>query len=70
MLLQHSLLIACVRNVSIAVRSTPKGKPPLAVVSGALSALLPIWLFLDGLCPVAIGAGIPPGSADVWNYGC
>ncbi|WP_369309004.1 ABC transporter permease [Providencia rettgeri] len=46
MLLQHSLLIACVR-VSIAVRSTPKGKPPLAVYLGALSALLPIWLFLS-----------------------
>ncbi|WP_317419537.1 MULTISPECIES: ABC transporter permease [unclassified Morganella (in: enterobacteria)] len=46
MLLQHTLLIACVR-VSIAVRSTPKGKPPLAVYLGALSALLPIWLFLS-----------------------
>ncbi|EAA6477697.1 ABC transporter permease, partial [Salmonella enterica subsp. enterica] len=46
MLLQHSLLIACVR-VSIAVRSTPKGKPPLAVYLGALSALIPIWLFLS-----------------------
>lgn len=46
MLLQHSLLIACVR-VSIAVRGTPKGKPPLAVYLGALSALIPIWLFLS-----------------------
>ena len=46
MLLQHSLLIACVR-VSIAIRSTPKGKPPLAVYLGALSALIPIWLFLS-----------------------
>lgn len=46
MLLQHSLLIACVR-VSIAIRGTPKGKPPLAVYLGALSALLPIWLFLS-----------------------
>lgn len=46
MLLQHSLLIACVR-VSIAIRSTPKGKPPLAVYLGALSALVPIWLFLS-----------------------
>lgn len=48
MLLQHSLLIACVR-VSIAVRSTPKGKPPLAVYLGALSALIPIWLFLSAV---------------------
>lgn len=48
MLLQHSLLIACVR-VSIAVRGTPKGKPPLAVYLGALSALIPIWLFLSSV---------------------
>lgn len=58
MLLQHSLLIACVR-VSIAIRSTPKGKPPLAVYLGALSALLPIWLFLStvffGLWPWVLG---------------
>ncbi|PHM45165.1 hypothetical protein Xmau_01373 [Xenorhabdus mauleonii] len=46
MLLQHSLLIACVR-VSIAVRGAPKGKPPLPVYLGALSALVPIWLFLS-----------------------
>ncbi|AOM41508.1 ABC transporter permease [Xenorhabdus hominickii] len=46
MLLQHSLLIACVR-VSIAIRGTPKGKPPLPVYLGALSALIPIWLFLS-----------------------
>ncbi|WP_047684453.1 MULTISPECIES: ABC transporter permease [Xenorhabdus] len=46
MLLQHSFLIACVR-VSITIRSTPKGKPPLPVYLGALSALLPIWLFLS-----------------------
>ncbi|WP_340609829.1 ABC transporter permease [Xenorhabdus bharatensis] len=46
MLLQHSLLIACVR-VSIAMRETPKGQPPLPVYLGALSALLPIWLFLS-----------------------
>ncbi|PHM59824.1 ABC transporter permease [Xenorhabdus sp. KK7.4] len=46
MLLQHSLLIASVR-VSIAIRETPKGKPPLPVYLGALSALLPIWLFLS-----------------------
>ncbi|WP_446469982.1 ABC transporter permease [Xenorhabdus stockiae] len=46
MLLQHSLLIASVR-VSIAIRGTPKGKPPLPVYLGALSALLPIWLFLS-----------------------
>ncbi|MDX7986826.1 ABC transporter permease [Xenorhabdus sp. 12] len=46
MLLQHSLLIACVR-VSIAVRGVPKGKPPLPVYLGALSALVPIWLFLS-----------------------
>ncbi|PHM37320.1 hypothetical protein Xinn_00994 [Xenorhabdus innexi] len=46
MLLQHSLLVACVR-VSIAIRKTPKGDPPLPVYLGALSALLPIWLFLS-----------------------
>lgn len=44
MLLQHSLLIACVR-VSLAIRSS--GKPTLAVYLGALSALIPIWLFLS-----------------------
>ncbi|HID4046819.1 TPA: ABC transporter permease [Pluralibacter gergoviae] len=44
MLLQHSLLIASVR-VSIAIRSS--GKPTLPVYLGALSALLPIWLFLS-----------------------
>lgn len=44
MLLQHSLLIASVR-VSIAMRSS--GKPTLPVYLGALSALLPIWLFLS-----------------------
>ncbi|WP_329906884.1 ABC transporter permease [Serratia quinivorans] len=46
MLLQHSLLIACVR-VSIAMKSTPGGKPPLAAHLGGLTALLPIWLFLS-----------------------
>lgn len=44
MLLQHSLLIASVR-VSIAIRSS--GKPTLPVYLGALSALIPIWLFLS-----------------------
>ncbi|MBD2791319.1 ABC transporter permease [Xenorhabdus sp. 42] len=46
MLLQHSLLIASIR-VSVAIRGTPKGKPPLPVYLGALSALIPIWLFLS-----------------------
>ncbi|CAI0973477.1 Inner membrane transport permease ybhS [Serratia quinivorans] len=46
MLLQHSLLIACVR-VSIAMKSIPGGKPPLAAHLGGLTALLPIWLFLS-----------------------
>ncbi|MBI6549338.1 ABC transporter permease [Xenorhabdus sp. VLS] len=46
MLLQHSLLIACIR-ASIAIRGTPKGNPPLPVYLGALSALIPIWLFLS-----------------------
>ncbi|MGX8895154.1 ABC transporter permease, partial [Enterobacter cloacae] len=32
-----------------AVRGTPKGKPPLAVYLGALSALIPIWLFLSSV---------------------
>lgn len=44
MLLQHSLLIASVR-VSIAMHSS--GKPTLSVYLGALSALIPIWLFLS-----------------------
>jgi ABC-2 type transport system permease protein len=46
MLLQHSLLIACVR-VSIAMKSIPGGKPSLAAHLGGLTALLPIWLFLS-----------------------
>ncbi|CNI44832.1 multidrug ABC transporter permease [Yersinia frederiksenii] len=46
MLLQHSLLIACVR-VSIAMKSAPSGKPSIPVYLGGLSALLPIWLFLS-----------------------
>ncbi|WP_340613669.1 ABC transporter permease [Xenorhabdus thailandensis] len=46
MLLQHSLLVACVR-VSITLRETPKGNPPLPVYLGTLSALIPIWLFLS-----------------------
>ncbi|EHD23135.1 MULTISPECIES: ABC transporter permease [Brenneria] len=46
MLLQHSLLIACVR-VSIALKSSPQGKPSIPVYLGGLSALLPIWLFLS-----------------------
>lgn len=46
MLLQHSLLVACVR-VSISLRETPKGNPPLPVYLGTLSALIPIWLFLS-----------------------
>ncbi|EGI25800.1 ABC-2 type transporter superfamily [Escherichia coli TA206] len=44
MLLQHSLLIAFVR-VSIAVRSI--GKLTLSEYAGALSALIPVWLFLS-----------------------
>ncbi|MEJ4046103.1 ABC transporter permease [Erwinia sp. SLM-02] len=56
MLLQHSLLIAGVR-VNITLRS--QGKPPLAVTLGALSALIPIWLFLSvvlfGLWPWVLG---------------
>ncbi|BET98381.1 ABC transporter permease [Xenorhabdus taiwanensis] len=46
MLLQHSLLVACVR-VSITLREAPKGNPPLPVYLGTLSALIPIWLFLS-----------------------
>ncbi|MBD2783135.1 ABC transporter permease [Xenorhabdus sp. DI] len=46
MLLQHSLLISCVR-VSISLRETPQGSPPLPVYLGTLSALIPIWLFLS-----------------------
>lgn len=46
MLLQHSLLIAVVR-VSVLLNSSPGGKPTLPVYLGALSALIPIWLFLS-----------------------
>lgn len=46
MLLQHSLLIACVR-VSIVLKGGPGGKPAIPVYLGGLSALLPIWLFLS-----------------------
>ncbi|MFG1174060.1 ABC transporter permease [Erwiniaceae bacterium CAU 1747] len=56
MLLQHSLLIAGVR-VNLTLRS--KGKLPLSVTLGALSALIPIWLFLSvvlfGLWPWVLG---------------
>lgn len=56
MLLQHSLLIASVR-VNISLRS--QGAPPLAMTLGALSALLPVWLFLSvvlfGLWPWVLG---------------
>ncbi|QXO42517.1 ABC transporter permease [Morganella morganii] len=69
MLLQHTLLIACVR-VSIAVRSTPKGKPPLAVYLGALSALLPIWLFLStvffALWPWVLGYRQEAPMYELW----
>ncbi|WP_046791637.1 ABC transporter permease [Tatumella morbirosei] len=56
MLLQHSLLIASVRvNLTISAR----GKPSLAVILGAYSALVPIWLFLSvvlfGLWPWVLG---------------
>lgn len=46
MLLQHSLLIACVR-VGVTMRINMKGKIPLPVYLGGLSALIPIWLFLS-----------------------
>lgn len=69
MLLQHTLLIACVR-VSIAVRRTPKGKPPLAVYLGALSALLPIWLFLStvffALWPWVLGYRQEAPMYELW----
>lgn len=44
MLLQHSLLIASVR-VSLVISAD--GRPKLPVILGALSALIPIWLFLS-----------------------
>lgn len=46
MLLQHSLLIASVR-VNITLKNTPDGKASLPAFFGALSALVPIWLFLS-----------------------
>ena len=44
MLLQHSLLIASVR---VCLMMSAQGRPKLPVVLGALSALIPIWLFLS-----------------------
>lgn len=44
MLLQHTLLISSVR-VSLVIRAN--GKPEIPVVLGALSGLLPIWMFLS-----------------------
>ncbi len=44
MLLQHTLLIASVR-VLLLIKAN--GKPNIAVILGALTALLPIWLFLS-----------------------
>ncbi|QUG74199.1 ABC transporter permease [Erwinia sp. E602] len=56
MMMQHTLLIASVR-VNITLRS--QGQPPLAVTLGALSALIPVWLFLSlvlfGLWPWLLG---------------
>lgn len=56
MMMQHTLLIASVR-VNITLRS--QGHPPLAVTLGALSALIPVWLFLSlvlfGLWPWLLG---------------
>ncbi|BBI92866.1 putative transporter subunit: permease component of ABC superfamily [Serratia symbiotica str. Tucson] len=46
MLLQHSLLIACIR-VNMAMKSMYGGKALLAARLGGLTALLPIWLFLS-----------------------
>ncbi|CAI1156872.1 Inner membrane transport permease ybhS [Serratia quinivorans] len=68
MLLQHSLLIACVR-VSIAMKSIPGGKPPLAAHLGGLTALLPIWLFLSivlfVLWPWVLGYRQTAGIAEI-----
>lgn len=44
MLLQHTLLISTVR-VSLVIRAN--GKPEIPVILGALSGLLPIWMFLS-----------------------
>ncbi|MBT0726662.1 ABC transporter permease [Rosenbergiella australiborealis] len=44
MLLQHSLLIASVR---VCLMMSSGGRPKVSVVLGALSALVPIWLFLS-----------------------
>jgi len=44
MLLQHSLLIASVR---VCLMMSTEGRPKVSVVLGALSALIPIWLFLS-----------------------
>jgi ABC-2 type transport system permease protein len=68
MLLQHSLLIACVR-VSIAMKSMPGGKAPLAAHLGGLTALLPIWLFLSivlfVLWPWVLGYRQTAGIAEI-----
>lgn len=58
MLLQHSLLISSTRT-HIALNTLPQGKPPVIILIGSLSALLPIWLFLSivlfGLWPWILG---------------
>ncbi|MDU3887789.1 MAG: ABC transporter permease [Serratia liquefaciens] len=68
MLLPHSLLIACVR-VSIAMKSMPGGKAPLAAHLGGLTALLPIWLFLSivlfVLWPWVLGYRQTAGIAEI-----
>lgn len=48
MLLQHSLLVACVKAY-IDVHKAADGKISSAVYLGAWSALLPIWLFLSAI---------------------
>ncbi len=48
MLLQHSLLVACVKAY-IDVYKAANGKISSAVYLGAWSALLPIWLFLSAI---------------------
>jgi ABC-2 type transport system permease protein len=68
MLLQHSLLIACIR-VSIAMKNLPGGKAPFAAHLGGLTALLPIWLFLSivlfVLWPWVLGYRQTAGIAEI-----
>lgn len=64
MLLQHSLLIACVR-VSIVLKGTPGGKPSLPVYLGAIGPVADLAVPVDCvICAVALGFGLSTDCDD------